>query len=110
MTGVCFCGRRGRGFYYRPPRAHPSDPQITIPACSMEHMRIARERKGNMKIMVDELKAVHAVSEEVGAYLERIGKTDLAAMTEAEWIGFIGHAYVCVSRKVADQWANDIPF
>lgn len=63
-----------------------------------------------MQITVDEKKAVGAVSEEVGAYLERIGKTDLATMTEAEWLGFIGHAYVCVSRKVAEQWKDDIPF
>ena len=62
-----------------------------------------------MQLSVDERTAVHAASEAVGAYLERIGKTDLVTMTEAEWLGFIAHTYGCVADEVRQIWAN-VPF
>lgn len=63
-----------------------------------------------MQLNVDEKRAVNEVSAEVGEYLDRIGKTDLATMTEAEWLGFVGHAYACVCAQVHKQWEKDIPF
>lgn len=61
-------------------------------------------------LTVDERKAVQQASEATGEYLERLGKTDLAEMTEAEWLGFIGHAYTCVRREIAEIWETDCPF
>lgn len=63
-----------------------------------------------MNLNVDEKKAVNAASANVGEYLERIGKTDLAQMTEAEWLGFIGHAYACVCAEVHEIWKREVPF
>lgn len=54
--------------------------------------------------------AVAKASGNVGEYLEALGKTDLAQMTEAEWHGFIGHAYASVATEVAAVWAADVPF
>lgn len=34
-------------------------------------------------------RALEAASNEAGRYLENIGKTDLADLTEAEWKGFV---------------------
>lgn len=59
---------------------------------------------------VDEKRAVSAASEEVGSYLEQIGKTDLATMTEEEWLGFVAHAYGSVSAEVRKIWENEVPF
>lgn len=63
-----------------------------------------------MKLNIDEMKAANAASEEVGGYLERIGKTDLSEMSEAEWLGFIQHAYACVCGQVYKIWENEVPF
>lgn len=63
-----------------------------------------------MELNVDEKRAARESSEAVGGYLERIGKTDLATMTEPEWIGFIEHAYGVVCERVHQQWAQDVPF
>jgi len=36
-----------------------------------------------------EIDALYKTSDEAGAHLDRIGKTDLATMTEEEWMTFI---------------------
>lgn len=107
---VCFCGRAGRGFawhdmsfsaFTRPPPVH---------CCSMDCLDIATRRKGDMKPDIDEQQAVRAASERIGGYLEGIGKTDLAAMTEAEWMGFVLHAYTSVCEEVRRLHSEELPF
>lgn len=58
----------------------------------------------------DERQAAIAASPHAGEYLDKLGKTDLATMTEAEWLGFIGHVYRCVRHQVAEIWERDVPF
>lgn len=36
-----------------------------------------------------EIAAIMATSEPAGAYLEKIGKTDLATMTQDQWMNFL---------------------
>lgn len=62
-----------------------------------------------MDLNIDEKRAANAASAAVGEYLEAIGKTDLAAMTEAEWVGFISHAYAIVAGEVRKLWQEE-PF
>lgn len=62
-----------------------------------------------MKITVNEAKAIEAASGAIGEYLEGIGKTDLAAMTEEEWLGFLAHAYGKTCEQVRALW-NAEPF
>lgn len=61
-------------------------------------------------LTVDERRAVENASAATGEYLDRLGKTDLATMTEAEWLGFIAHAYGCVRNEIAEIWEKDVPF
>jgi len=58
----------------------------------------------------DEKRAIDAASPAIGEYLEGIGKTDLATMTEGEWMGFLAHAYSCVCDEVAKIHENEVPF
>lgn len=51
--------------------------------------------------MEDEFK-LESVSEDAGKYLEGLGKTDLAAMTRDEWLGFL--------RAVIIAYQNAPPF
>lgn len=108
----CFCGRSARGFAYHSPERDPfGDRPPPVPCCSMQCLDVAVKWRGKMRqLNVDEKRAVGSASEEVGAYLDRIGKTDLATMTEAEWLGFIAHAYGTVSAEVSKIWENEVPF
>lgn len=107
---ACFCGRSPRGFAWHDLKTPPMDRKPPVLCCSMKHMEIAAKRKGNMELNVDEKRAVRAASAEVGEYLEHIGKTDLAAMTEEEWLGFIAHTYYNVCLKVGAIWEEEVPF
>lgn len=62
-----------------------------------------------MDIIIEEAKAIEAASPAIGEYLEKIGKTDLALMTEEEWLGFLGHAYVATCEQVRAQWSDAVP-
>ena len=107
---TCFCGRAARGFAWHDFSLPAFDRPPPVHTCSMECLDIVVKRRGNMELNPDEKRAVQDASAEVGEYLERIGKTDLAAMTEAEWLGFIAHTYYNVCLKVRDIWARDCPF
>jgi hypothetical protein len=108
----CFCGRSARGFAYQDPQRLPfGETILPVPCCSMECLDVAVKWRGNMRqLNVDEKRAVNSASPEVGAYLDQIGKTDLATMTETEWLGFIAHAYGTVSAEVRKIWENEVPF
>lgn len=58
----------------------------------------------------NEIKAAANASEAVGGYLENIGKSDLATMTQDEWQGFILHTFTCVAAEVQAIAAQDTPF
>ena len=107
---TCFCGRALRGFAWHDFNTSPFDRKPPVRTCSIHCLDIAARRRGNMELNVDEKRAVERASAEVGEYLEHIGKTDLAAMTEAEWLGFIAHTYFNVCLKVRDIWDSEVPF
>lgn len=54
--------------------------------------------------------ALYKSSEAIGGYLENISKTDLADMTEMEWLGFIAHAYAVMAREMQLIVDTDCPF
>ncbi len=69
----------------------------------MQHMR-------KPDLDPNERQAALAGGDAAGAYLDGIGKTDLAAMTEAEWGEFCGRLFAgaCDAlRKAAD---DEVPF
>lgn len=58
-----------------------------------------------------EAKAIEAASPVAGEYLERIGKTDLTAMTADEWHGFLAHAFNAIAGEVQRLVGeNEVPF
>ena len=103
---ACFCGREARGFFFRKPGL------TTIHTCSMPCLDIAHARNGEMHITNDEFDSIMAASPEIGAYLERIGKSDLAAMSQVEWLDFLAHAYstICEFTRAKWQAADAVPF
>lgn len=106
---ACFCGRQPRGFAWHDFAVNPFDRKPPVLCCSLPCLDIAAQRKGNMDLTIDEKRAVAAASGKVGEYLERIGKSDLATMTEAEWLGFIAHAYACTCDEVRAIWHAEAP-
>lgn len=63
-----------------------------------------------MTLNSTETAALYKSSEAIGAYLETIGKSDLAEMTEMEWLGFIAHAFVTMANEVRLIVDSDCPF
>lgn len=56
-----------------------------------------------------EIEAIQAASEPAGEYLESIGKTDLATMTEEEWLTLLEVVVTAFSDKMA-ALAEEPPF
>jgi hypothetical protein len=80
---VCrVCRRTARGFAYR-----------DIAACSLAHARILQGTQGMIDPDQYESDALGVAGERGGEYLDSIGKTDLATMTEEEWQALI--AVIC---------------
>jgi hypothetical protein len=75
--------RTARGFGWFDPLVLTSLP---LPACSMRCMTILWRRRGMVDADEHETAAIAAASPMAGEYLESIGKTDLAMLTEAEWL------------------------
>lgn len=53
-----------------------------------------------------EYQAVMKASPEIGEHLEAIGKTDMATMSEEEWLDFLAEVYRITCEKVSEA----IPF
>lgn len=112
---TCPCGSAPRGFAWQDLSKPAFDRPAPTHACSMTCLKVVSTNRGDAAMLERELnkvenEAVAAASAEAGAYLERIGKTDLTQMTEAEWLGFIGHAFGAVSAEVRKLWKEDCPF
>lgn len=75
--------RTARGFGWFDPRVLASQP---LPACSMRCMNALCRRWGVLDPDEHETAAIEAASPMAGEYLESIGKTDLAVLTESEWL------------------------
>ncbi len=107
---LCFCGRAARGFAWHDFSRTPFDRPPPVHACSMTCLDIATRRKGQMKANIDEQRAIAATSPAIGAFLENLGKSDLAVLTPQEWLAFLTHAYVTVCAEVSKIWENEVPF
>ena len=111
MTAPCFCHRAPRGFAWHNFTIGPRDRPPGINACSMECLSIISSLKGSPEMpQKTEQRAVEAASEEIGSYLDQIGKTDLAAMTGEEWQDFLLHAFTCTAYEIRNIVAEEVPF
>lgn len=109
MSIACFCGRQPRGFALHDFTRDTFDKRDAVFCCSMDCLDIAARRDGIMDLSVDEKRAIETASPAIGEYLEGIGKTDLAQMSEGEWLGFLHHAYTHSCAEVRKLW-NEAPF
>lgn len=85
MTGVCYCLTVG-GFGFSPAPA-----KAIVWACNQEHQKIAQRCYGRERELMGEAqaKARAEAGKVAGRYLDRIGKTDLAALTKEEYATFV---------------------
>jgi hypothetical protein len=104
------CGRAGRGFGVNV-RWGP-DKGTALAACSMRCLDIAALEGRNMfKLNHYENQAIEAASDKAGAYLDRLGKTDLATMTGDEWRELLQTVFIASTaeiQRLTDE--NSVPF
>jgi hypothetical protein len=103
------CGRAQRGFgWTNRARNNP----IELGACSMRCLDIIATRGGKMyKLNHFESKALDAASDKAGAFLEGVGKSDLATMTAEEWRELLATVFVAATAEIQRLTDEDaVPF
>lgn len=73
-------------------------------------MELYRRRKKLDGLTDQDIAAIQAASAPAGEYLESIGKTDLATMTETEWMTLLECIYCTALDKLAELSLDNIPF
>ena len=85
LCAICRREARGFGFDPRLGRLHGRPTQ----ACSMRCLDIVFKRRGMIDPTPNERAAIAHGGAMGGEYLESIGKTDLAGLTDTEWLSFV---------------------
>jgi Family of unknown function (DUF6511) len=99
------CRRASMGFAFSAPGAHPAS------FCSMrcsEVWMVAHRKK--IELTRNEAAAALAGGKAAGAYLEQLGRTDMAQLSRAEWAEFcerLARAYLEALQHQADA---QVPF
>lgn len=78
--------------------------------CSAECAQILIRAKGDINMQQFESDAVRKGGDTGGAYLDQIGKTDLATLTPVEWETFCGLIYRGTCDALRDRANDEIPF
>lgn len=63
-----------------------------------------------MNLTTDEYECIMAASPVIGEHLETLGKSNMAEMTEIEWLDFIAFTYSAVCIETRKVWDNDVPY
>jgi hypothetical protein len=71
------------------PRPRKGEKPVRLQACSMGCMHIINREQGVIDPTRHEVAAMEEAGNVAGAYLERLGKTDMAAFSYEEWMGLI---------------------
>jgi hypothetical protein len=123
-TGLCaICHRQPRGFGWFNPHYRLSDPRRDTSRkhlCSRTCQDICHGRKGMIDPTPNEAEAMTVGGQMGGEYLESIGKSDLATLTETEWDRFIDavvtgycdhlRELAAKDRKRFDAMTPEVPF
>lgn len=103
------CGRTAVGFGYAPKRFNA---QVLWICDDLECLTIARDSyamKQNEFTRIESL-AAGAGGEEGGAFLDSIGKTDLATMSDAEWFEFCRRIVAGYRKALKTTLKDEAPF
>ncbi|MEM1346642.1 MAG: DUF6511 domain-containing protein [Pseudomonadota bacterium] len=102
------CSRQGQGFEYRDPVFRGDSPVHFCSFACSEVFMVSRAR--DVPLTHDEARALKAGGDQAGAYLDRLGKTDLATLTPEEWHEFCRLLYVGTCDDLALQAQESVPF
>ena len=102
------CRRDARGYGFAPELIRISAPAVKL--CSRRCQDIAARLKGMIDPNKHEANALAAAGMSAGAYVEEIGKTDLASWTEQEWATLIDVAVTAFQDFLRQAYADDPPF
>jgi hypothetical protein len=106
-SGLCaVCRREGRGFGFDPALIGlKSGP---LHACSMICLDIIARRRGTMiDPTPNERAAIRHAGEMGGEYLDSLGRTDLARLSEAEWLAFVEAVVTGYCDRLRDLAGRD---
>ena len=106
MCVICRRDARGYGFAPRYIRVDAPDSK----QCSRRCQNITARLKGMIDPNKHEANALAAAGMSAGAYVEEIGKTDLASWTEQEWVTLIDVAVTAFQDFLRQAYADDPPF
>ena len=106
MCVICRRDARGYGFAPRYIREEAPDSK----QCSRRCQNITARLKGMIDPNKHEANALAAASISAGAYVEEIGKTDLANWSEQEWATLIDVAVTAFQDFLRQAYADDPPF
>ena len=98
--GICaVCRRRHDNLAYAPTPRHP------LKWVCAECVPLAKGIYHMPRAQIDEFerKALNDAGEAAGAYLDEIGKTDLADLTEEEWAAFWERGLMGYSESMKEQ-------
>jgi len=112
---ICdICSREARGFGYSSKLAR-TDGKSGV-ACGMKHLNIIKKVDGMINITNNEVEAALVGGKMGGQYLDELGKTNLAALSKAEWQQFLlcvigGFTETVANSRAFDELTDeDIPF
>lgn len=104
--GVCaVCRRAARGFGFDPRLGRVNGGPAE--ACSMRCLDIVFKGRGMIDPTPNERAAIGHGGAMGGEYLESIGRTDLARLTEAEWLTFVEAVVTGYCDRLRDLAARD---
>lgn len=108
--GVCWCCRRhDDGIAY----IHPTrNGQVWFWSCH-DHIRLAKKAAHMPRRELDEYEqeAMRRAGKKAGDYLDAIGKTDLATLTQIEWVTFLRLNLDTFGQSLAELIeSHEVPF
>jgi len=106
---ICaICRRDARGFGFEPRLIGVPAPAVKL--CSRTCQNITTRLTGMINPNLHEQNALEAASAAGGAYVESLGRTDLASWTPEEWATLIDVVITRFQDSLRTAYADDPPF
>lgn len=100
ICAVCRCAEQGIGAR-RPQAKGLGDVVWTCDACLPVAKRIAHMKIDELNRL--EREAIKAAGREAGGFLDGLNKTDLAQLSEADWLQFLAHVVDGFGNAMREQ-------